>query len=267
PKVASFTYSGNTTVGDIGKLADGRTMLVNGIYASQHGVTVGQTLQLETPNGLKNYRVVGVATDYLNAKLATTYISQKNLASDFGVTTNVLVLANAEPGASVNVVKARLDRLFRDYPQFILYDSKAFKDSQIKLINQEMPIFYVLIGMLALPTLLALLNTLAISVLARTREIGMLRAVGATRRQIKGMVVVESLLMAAVGVAFGVAGGIVLGYALVQAASASFPMPYEFPWAGIITAVIAGFTFALLAAIIPSRQAAKLDIVAALHYE
>jgi putative ABC transport system permease protein len=121
--------------------------------------------------------------------------------------------------------------------------------------------------MLALPTLLALLNTLAISVLARTREIGMLRAVGATRRQVRGMVVAESMLLAGVGVSFGIAGGLVLGYALVSAANSSFPMPYVFPWWGITTAVIAGFTFALLAAVIPSQQAAKLDIVAALHYE
>jgi putative ABC transport system permease protein len=267
PKVASFTYSGATTIDDVRKLGDGRTMLVNGIYSSQHGVTVGQVLQVETPNGLKSYKVAGVATDYLNAKLATTYISQANLEKDFGVTSNVLVLADAAPGASVVQVKTRLDRLFADYPQFILYDSKAFKDSQVKLITAEMPIFYVLIGMLALPTLLALLNTLAISVLARTREIGMLRAVGATRRQVRGMVVAESMLLAGVGVSFGIAGGLVLGYALVVAASSSFPMPYVFPWWGITTAVLAGFTFALLAAVIPSRQAARLDIVAALHYE
>lgn len=268
PKVASFTYSENTSVEDIAKLAQGRTMLVNGIYASQNGVKVGQVLRVQTPNGMKDYQIAGIATDYLNAKLASTYISQENLEKDFGITTNVLVLANAREGESVFAVKNRLQRLFDDYPQFILYDSKSFKDSQVELISQEMPMFYVLIGMLALPTLLALLNTLAISVLARTREIGMLRAVGATRKQIRGMVVLEALLLGGVGVLFGVAGGVALGYALVYAMSASgFPMPYLFPWGGILTAVIAGFTFALLAAILPSRQAAKLDIVTALHYE
>jgi len=82
------------------------------------------------------------------------------------------------------------------------------------------------------------------------------------------MVVAESMLLAAVGVLFGIAGGVALGYALVYAMNATgFVMPYFFPWAGIVTAVIAGFTFALLAALIPSRQAARLDIVAALHYE
>jgi putative ABC transport system permease protein len=268
PKVASFTYSAGTTVEDIAKLGEGRTLLVNGIYAAQNGVRSGQVLDVETPNGLKSYRVVGVASDYLNAKLATTYISQENLKNDFGVTSNVLVLANVQQGASFVQVKARLGRLFKSYPQFILYDSRAFKQSQQQLINSELPMFYVLIAMLALPTLLALLNTLAISVLARTREIGMLRAVGATRRQIKGMVVAESLLLGGVGVIFGVIGGVVLGYALYYAMSDSgFPMPYVFPWGGILVGAVTGLVFSLLAALIPARTAARLDIVTALHYE
>jgi len=83
-----------------------------------------------------------------------------------------------------------------------------------------------------------------------------------------GWFVAEALLLAAVGVAFGVAGGIALGYALVYALNTTmYVMPYYFPWGGIVIAVIAGFGFALLAAIIPARTAAKLDIVAALHYE
>jgi putative ABC transport system permease protein len=268
PKVASFTFSADTTKADLTKLADGRVMMVNGIYAAQNGVKAGDVLRVETPGGTKDYTVAGVATDYLNAKLSTGLISQQNLETDFGITTNAMVLANVESAASVVQVKARLSRLFADYPQFILYDSRSFKDSQMAIFSQTLTMFYTFIAMLALPTLLALLNTLAISVLSRTREIGMLRAVGATRRQVKGMVVAESMLLAAVGVVFGIAGGLVLGYALVYAMNGTgFPMPYLFPWEGVLTAVIAGFTFALLAALIPSRTAAKLDIVAALHYE
>jgi putative ABC transport system permease protein len=268
PRVSSFTFSGDTGPGDVAKLASGRTMLVNGIYAAQNGVRPGQRLAVETPNGLKYYTVLGVATDYLNAKLSTVYISQDRLAEDFAVTSNVMILANKAPSASLAQVKSALSRTLAAYPQFVLYDAKAFKDSQARIFAQSLGMFYALIGMLALPTLLALINTLAISVLARTREIGMLRAVGTTRQQVRGMVVAESLLLASVGVLFGIAGGIALGYALVYAMNASgFVMPYFFPWAGIVTAVVSGFAFALLAAWYPARRAAKLDIVSALHYE
>jgi putative ABC transport system permease protein len=268
PKVASFTFSQGSDSTDIAKLGTGRTMLVNGITSGQQGLAVGRRVQLQTPNGLQYYTVVGVATDYLNAKLSTVYISQDNLEKDFNVTSNVLVLANAKPGAPKPAVKAALGRLVANYPQFMLYDSATFKASQAQLFSQSFVVFDVLIAMFALPTLLALLNTLAISVLARTREIGMLRAVGTTRGQVRGMVVAESLLLATVGVVFGIAGGVALGYALVYALNSTlYVMPYFFPWSGIAVAVISGYGFALLAAIIPARTAARLDIVAALHYE
>jgi putative ABC transport system permease protein len=268
PKVASFTFSQGSNEADIAKLGTGRTMLVNGITAGQQGLAVGRRVALQTPNGVKDYLVVGVATDYLNAKLSTVYVSQDNLKKDFNVTSNVLVLANAKPGAAKAAVKAALGRLVANYPQFMLYDSATFKATQTRLFSQTFVVFDFLIGMFALPTLLALLNTLAISVLARTREIGMLRAVGTTRGQVRGMVVAEALLLAAVGVVFGILGGVAMGFALVYTLNATmFVMPYYFPWGGIVVAVISGFTFALLASIIPARTAAKLDIVTALHYE
>lgn len=268
PKVASFTYSGGTQPSDIGKLADGRTVMVNGIFAAQHGVGTGSRLRLETPGGRRDYQVVGIASDYLNAKLSTVYISQDKLAEDFGIRTNVLVLANAEPGSAIPVVKAELARIVRDYPQMVLYDSASFKASQVKLINSEMPFLYGLLGIFAVPTLLALLNTLAISVLARTREIGMLRAVGTTRGQVSRMVVAEALLLGCVGILFGIVGGVALGYALVYAMNSSgFVVPYTFPWGGILTAVASGLSFALLAAVIPARTASRLDVVTALHWE
>jgi len=268
PKVASFTFSEGSESSDIAKLGTGRTMLVNGITSGQQGLAVGRRIALETPNGMKDYTVVGVATDYLNAKLSTVYISQENLEEDFNVTANVLVLANTRLGAPKPAVKAALGRLVADYPQFVLYDSESFKATQAQIFSQSFVVFDVLIGMFALPTLLALLNTLAISVLARTREIGMLRAVGTTRGQVRGMVVAEALLLAAVGVVFGIAGGVALGYALVYTLNSTmYVMPYYFPWGGIAVAVVSGFSFALLASIIPARTAAKLDIVSALHYE
>ena len=119
-----------------------------------------------------------------------------------------------------------------------------------------------------MPPLLALVNTLAISVLARTREIGMLRAVGATRRQIRRMVMAESLLLSVIGTGFGAIAGLWLGYALVAAMRGlGWEMPYSFPWAGLVTTVVVGITFGVLAALGPARSAAKLDVVAALHQE
>jgi len=113
-----------------------------------------------------------------------------------------------------------------------------------------------------------LVNTLAIGVIERRREIGMLRAVGATRRQVRRVILVEALILAAIGVAFGLLAGLYLGYMAVVALSAfGFSMDYAFPGSAILLAIAAGLLFGVLAALIPARQAAGLPIVAALRHE
>jgi len=195
------------------------------------------------------------------------YVSQAELKKEFDVTTDILVLAKLRPGADRVATKNALDTVVGGFPAFRLYESKQWKDEQLVTFDQTMILMYSLIGVLALPSLLALMNTLAMSVLARTREIGMLRAVGSTRTQVRRMVLAESLMLSAIGTLFGVVTGVWLGYALVEAMNTVFPMPYTFPTGGVIAAIVVGVTFAVIAAILPARQASKLDVVAALHYE
>jgi putative ABC transport system permease protein len=268
PQVASFEWATGTTDQALTQLGSGRWIITNGIYASQHKVALGQRIVIDTPNGPRTYHVAGVGNDYLNAKLSTIYVSQDNLASDFNVTSDLLIMANRVPGADQKAVKTKLDKVAADFPAFKLYESAQWRNEQLATFNQTYVIFYVLIAALALPSLLALVNTLAISVLARTREIGMLRAVGSTRRQIRRMVMAESLLLSAIGTGLGVVSGIWLGYALVVATNAAgYISPYVFPWGGIAVTIVVGMTFGVLAALIPSRSAAKLDVVEALHFE
>jgi putative ABC transport system permease protein len=269
PEVAAFDWQASSTNAAIAQLGTGRWIIANGIYAATNHVTVGQAIVIDTPNGSRTYHVAGVGNDYLNAKLSTLYVSQDNLTRDFNVSSDLLIMADRLPGADPATVKAKLETIANQYPAFKLYGSAEWKAYNVAIFNQTYVIFYGLIGALALPSLLALVNTLAISVLARTREIGMLRAVGSTRRQVRRMVMAESLLLSAIGTALGVISGIWLGYALVVAtnAAAGYGVPYIFPWGGIAVTVVVGFTFGMLAAVVPSRSAAKLDVVEALHFE
>jgi len=267
-KVASFDWNTGSSDAAVGQLTSGRWVIANGIYASQNGLVVGQQIALSTPNGPRIYHVAGIGNDYLNAKLSTLYTSQSNLTRDFNNTADLLLMANRTPNADPAATQARLAKIVADYPAFRLYESQTWLDEQLKTFNSTIVIFDVLVAALALPSLLALVNTLAISVLARTREIGMLRAVGATRRQIKRMVLAESLLLSVIGTAFGAIAGLWLGYALVVAMGAvGWQMPYSFPWAGLVATVVVGIVFGVLAALGPARSASRLDVVAALHQE
>lgn len=268
PLVANFEWNTPSTDQAYTQLEGGRWVIANGIYAAQHKLTLGQALLIETPNGPRTYHLAGVGNDYLNAKLSTIYTSQANLARDFNATSDLLIMANRLPAADPDAVKARLDSIAVDYPAFKLYESSQWRTEQLNTFSQTIVIFYSLMAALALPSLLALVNTLAISVLARTREIGMLRAVGSTRRQIRRMVMAESLLLSIIGIVFGIVAGLWLGYALVRAMSAvGWVMPYFFPWGGIAATIVIGLLFGMMAALIPARSAAKLDVVEALHFE
>jgi putative ABC transport system permease protein len=246
----------------------GRAMIVNGLLASAAGLKIGDTATLLTAEGEAPYTVVGIASDYLNAKIATAYISQANIAADFGREEDVFFQINLRAGADAAAAEAAFKEALKPYPQFKLIAGQAYIDQNMQLFDAMFAGMYAMLIFLAIPSLIAMVNTLAIGVIERRREIGMLRAVGATRRQVRRIILVEALILAAIGVAFGLLAGLYLGYMATSALSAfGFPMEYVFPASALLVAIAAGLIFGVLAALIPARQAAGLPIVSALRYE
>ncbi len=268
PAVVGLQFTAGDEAQAYAELGAGRAVIVNGILASRGGVTVGDTLTLKTPAGDRAYRVVGIGLDYLNSKAATGYIAQSNLAADFHEVNDLFIMANKTPDADAPAVRAAIERAVKDYPTFTVLAFGEWRESQLQMFQQVTAGLYVLMIALALPSLIALVNTLAINVIERTREIGMLRAVGGTRRQIRRMIFAESLLLAALGTALGILSGLWLGYALIGALSVNgFALTYYFPLASVLITAAVGMLFGVLASVLPARQAAKMDIVTALHYE
>ncbi|MGB8645479.1 MAG: FtsX-like permease family protein [Anaerolineae bacterium] len=250
-------------------LDQGRNIIVNGILAAQSGLNNGDTVTLSTPQGQQEYHIVAIAGDVLNMKINTAYISQANMRADFNKTEDIFYQVNLAQGADPAAVDERLKTIVADYPQFRLVATRQYLDEFSQQYDSIFVGMYVLLAVLSFPSLIAILNTLAIGVLERTREIGMLRAIGASRGQVRRMVIAEALLLAAIGTAFGLLSGLYLGYVMVQGLSASgiFKMAYSFPYAGIIAATAAGLIFGVIAALFPARQAARMEIIHALRYE
>ena len=175
---------------------------------------------------------------------------------------------NVAPGADAAAVESHIRATLAPYPQFRLINGEEYVAENLELFNAAFAGIYALVGFLAVPSLIAMLNTLAIGVIERTREIGMLRAVGATRGQVRRIILSEAIILAGLGTAFGILAGLYLGYMGVEAMrAAGYPMEYVFPTTGVLVAVVAGILFGALAAIIPARQASRLEIVRALRYE
>ncbi|MGQ9667388.1 MAG: ABC transporter permease, partial [Anaerolineae bacterium] len=268
PRVAGLIFSAGDPQKAFQELGQGRAIIVNGVYALQAGVKVGQTLTLQTPEGRRDYTVVGIGVDFLNAKLATGYISHQNLESDFHITSDVLIMANVRPEADREAVRQAVEQRLVDYPNFVLFDSEDYRANTMRASQSSFALLFVIMLALTVPSLLGMMNTLAINIIERTREIGLLRAIGSTRRQVRRMIRSESLLLSALGTAFGLIAGVWLGYVLNDALNAGgFPMPFSFPLAGILLAIAAGILLGVAAAALPARQATRMDIVSALRYE
>ena len=266
PKVSGLDFQKGTDSA-YADLAHGRNMIVNGAFLSSTGAKVGESIDLITPNGEQTYKIVAQATDLLNAKVTTGFISQDNMAADFNKTEDVFIQMNLLPGVTLDQVDSKIKAVAVDYPQFTVIAGKEYIDQMLQLVNAVFAGMYFMLAFLALPSLIAMLNTLAISVIERTREIGMLRAVGATRKQVGQMITAEGLILAAVGTAFGILSGLYLGYVFVAAMGVMFPMTYSFPLSGILAGIAIGLLFGALAAFIPARQAARLNVVEAIRYE
>ncbi len=269
-KISSLDFQAGNQQDAFAALArNERNIIVNGILAAQANLKVGDVIPLSTPDGQQNYRVVAIGGDVLDMKINTAYISQAVMQADFHKSEDILYQIDLAPGANAATVEAWLNKIVQDYPQFRLVSGREY---MAEFSQQYASIFdgiYVLLGILAFPSLIAILNTLAIGVIERTREIGMLRAIGATRRQVWRTIVAEALLLSAIGTAFGILAGLYLSYVFVQGLNVSgiFKMQYSFPLAGVLAAIAVGLIFGVIAALFPARQASQMEIIKALRYE
>ena len=169
-------------------------------------------------------------------------------------------IAGGESDANV----AALEKSLSGYPNAKVQTRQQFIDNQISGLNSILNILYVLLALSVIVSLFGIVNTLVLTVFERTREIGMLRAIGLTRRQTRRMIRHESVITALIGAFVGIALGLVLAGILI--AKVDF-LEFSFPTTQVIVFTIAAIIVGILAAIFPARRAAKLNPLEALHYE
>ena len=167
-------------------------------------------------------------------------------------------------GGETDANAAALERALADYPNSKVQTRDEFIDNQISGLSSVLNILYVLLALSVLVSLFGIVNTLVLTVFERTREIGMLRAIGMTRRQVRKMIRHESVITALIGAFVGIVLGLILAGLLI--AKVDF-LVFSFPTAQVIVFFIAAVIVGVLAAIFPARRAAKLNPLEALHYE
>ncbi len=236
-------------------------------YADDHSLRMGSPLTLTTPTGKTlRLRVEGVFDEPKGGSpFRDVAISKAAFDGSFANHDNEWTLLNIR-GGPTNENSARLEQALGAFPNAEVKTRDEFKNSQISDLKTALNILYALLGLSVVVSMFGVINTLVLSVFERTREIGMLRAVGMTRRQVRRMVRHESIVTALIGAALGMGIGIFLAGITTLALSdygVVFALPYKSLAAFVAVAILAG----MLAAILPARRASKLNVLEALQYE
>ena len=178
-----------------------------------------------------------------------------------------VALAGVASGQSVDAVKKRAEKaLEAKFPSVEVLTKKEFSQDVAGQINKLVSFFYVLLGLAVIVSLFGLVNTLALSIYERTRELGMVRAIGMSRRQVRTTVRYESVITALIGAALGLVLGVLFAIAMTPAL-ADQGLKISIPIATLIILMLLAAIAGVLAAIGPARRASRLDVLEALAYE
>jgi putative ABC transport system permease protein len=252
-----------------GVMKPGDGVIVDSDFAKSKHLKVGSKLQLAFPTGDSGkYRVNGIfkPAEFAGAPILTSVKTFTAVQPPATSAPAVVYIRVADDADTKQVVKRIKHELGEGAASLEVQDSDALRTS---FTDQFKPILALILGMLSLSLVIALFgigNTLALNVFERTRELGLIRAVGGTRRQVRRMIRVESVLVAVFGAVIGVIVGALAGYALISALKDD-GFVFSANVIGLIAVLIAGLVAGLLASILPARRAARTDVLAAIATE
>jgi putative ABC transport system permease protein len=242
---------------------DGDGAIVTKTYAADHHLSVGSRFTILTASGqTKALTVRGVQKPPEFDPLGLGKIQIAQGSYDRLFTNHRVRYVFAEATAS----KAALKSALSQYPDAKLQTRADFKDQVNKQMNQFFALLYVLLALSVIVSLFGIVNTLVLSVFERTRELGMLRAVGMTRRQVRRMIRQESIVTALIGAVLGMVLGVFLS-ALVTAALSKYGLSFGVPAGSLVAFFVVAIVAGTFAAILPARRASRLNVLEALQYE
>ncbi|HWE33351.1 MAG TPA: FtsX-like permease family protein [Solirubrobacteraceae bacterium] len=254
----------NGSASTLTNLAAGQ-VIVERDTASAANLHVGEHTTLKTETGLRApVTIAGIYKDQALLRGVALPLSQFDPL--FHQSQLAAVFVKLGPDADRAAAGAALRQSLAAFPGVVARSQKQLRDQVAGRVNSILVLFYALLAMSVLMALLGIINTLTLSIHERTRELGMLRAVGMTRGQARGLIRDESLLTAAVGTLVGIALGLVLAWVVTRALS-NEGIVFSVPWAQVGLVLVVGPLAGALAAIAPAARAARLDVLAAIAHE
>jgi putative ABC transport system permease protein len=250
-----------------GSLADlnDTSVVVDTTTAANSDLSVGDEIEFTFASGAATFELVGL---YEPAGFFTGYVITNQGLEDAGVVIgDTFVYVKAAEEADLDALKADLEEILAGYPGVNVQSQAELKEQVQSNVQALLGVMVALLGLAIVIAVLGIVNTLYLSVLERTREIGMLRAVGTSRRQVRQMVVLESVIIALFGAVLGVGLGVVFATALQRTLAPQGIDVLQIPWLNLVIYLVIAMVVGALAALWPARRAARLDVLRAVTTE
>jgi putative ABC transport system permease protein len=257
-----FTLS--PSAGSISTVDNGQVVVDQPTATDKH-LHVGSPVTVQLARG--NPVQLTVSGIYNKSDLLSGFIVPVSLVNNFHIPSPTLAFIQVKPGASVDSVKASVNQLVADNPEVSVGDRAQYLNQQTSQVNTVLVMIQILLALAILIAVLGVINTLALSVIERTREIGLLRAVGLRRAQTMRMITVEAVVISVFGAVLGLAVGLGLGAAVVRALHDQGISQFAVPWGQLITYLILAAIVGVVAAVLPAIRAARVNVLQAIAYE
>ncbi|GAA4938948.1 ABC transporter permease [Actinoplanes utahensis] len=240
-------------------------LAVSDTEATERGWQTGARVPVQTSRG--EPRTYTVAAIYPENSLPGRIILPAAAIPGFGATGPVMGFVRLDDGVAVSAVLPQIKTLLADSPEFSAIDQQTFVDEQAAQFDQIIMMIQILLGLAILIAVLGVVNTLALSVLERTRELGLLRAIGLGRAQTMRMITVEAVVIAVFGALLGVVVGAGMGSAVTRALENDGITQLVLPWTRMATYLALAALVGIFAAVLPAIRAARLNILNAIAHD
>ena len=244
---------------------NGDNVVIEEQFAKAHHVGIGDSFKVVTPSG-------GTATltaigEYRDPTILQGMLANRRTLEGISEARDpFIILVSTRPGADPAVVQSQMEAALQRFPVAKVNSQQGFKDQVSKQTDQIVYLLYALLAMSVVISLFGIANSLFLSIHERTREFGLLRAIGATRRQVRRMVRYESAITAAIGGVLGIAVGILFG-ALITASLNELGLVFRIPVGQLVIFFVLAVIVGIIGAVLPARRGARIDVMQAVHYE
>ncbi|MBN1171721.1 MAG: ABC transporter permease [Micromonosporaceae bacterium] len=262
---AFIAISGSkTTQGRGTRLAPGE-IVIDSRMAKEHHLTLGSTVRYGlTRADDRDFTVIGI---YQRNEIIWGPVLSIEDAQDFRARDPQLAFINLRDGANVEAMKAMIDGMLVDSPDISVVDRSGYLEQQTSMLNMLLGFIQVLLALAMVIAVLGVINTLILSIFERTRELGLLRAVGLSRAQTTRMITVEAVVISLFGALLGIVVGAGLGAAVVQALRDEGYTTIAFPYGLMAIYLALAALVGVIAAVFPAARASRLNVLTAIAHE